>query len=553
MLKELKIENLAIIDKLDLEFKEGFISLTGETGAGKSIILSGINLLIGDKGSVDMIRDGAESLLAQGVFEITDSQVEELKNLGIDIDDNEVIVRRSLERNGKGKASINNLRVPMSSLKDIMSELVDIVGQHSHQMLLQKSNHIRLLDKFLREDGVDLKREIERSYFKYHKISEEIKNLESSKKEVEGKKELYEFQLSEIAEISPKIDEDTALEEEYKKLFNSGKIKEKLENAGVLLKNGEINALNFIYNSRKGIELLAKYGDEFQELSERLEKVYYELEDIVDVISDIDDGIDSDSNKLEAVILRLDKINKLKLKYGSSITEILKYRDKINLKLKELDESGFEIESLVKEKDKIYKEYMEKAAKLTEVRKKIAVDIEKKLQEELFLLNMKEAKLFVKFEELKHMSGTGMDSVEFYISTNLGQEPKQLTKIASGGEISRIMLGLKVIFSKVDNLAMILFDEIDSGVGGETVKKIGDKLSEIGENSQVICITHSPAIAAKSEQQFYIEKHVVDGRTVSSVVELNKEERVKEIARMLAGENASQSVLEHAKELLNAK
>lgn len=320
-----------------------------------------------------------------------------------------------------------------------------------------------------------------------------------------------------------------------------------------MLKNGEINALNFIYNSRKGIELLAKYGDEFQELSERLEKVYYELEDIVDVISDIDDGIDSDSNKLEAVILRLDKINKLKLKYGSSITEILEYRDKINLKLKELDESGFEIESLVKEKDKIYKEYMEKAAKLTEVRKKIAVDIEKKLQEELFLLNMKEAKLFVKFEELKHMSGTGMDSVEFYISTNLGQEPKQLTKIASGGEISRIMLGLKVIFSKVDNLAMILFDEIDSGVGGETVKKIGDKLSEIGENSQVICITHSPAIAAKSEQQFYIEKHVVDGRTVSSVVELNKEERVKEIARMLAGENASQSVLEHAKELLNAK
>lgn len=553
MLKELKIENLAIIDKLDLEFKEGFISLTGETGAGKSIILSGINLLIGDKGSVEMIRDGAETLLAQGVFEITDSQVEELKNLGIDIDDNEVIVRRSLERNGKGKASINNLRVPMSSLKDIMSELVDIVGQHSHQMLLQKSNHIRLLDKFLREDGVQLKKEIENNYIKYHKISEEIKNIESNKKEVEGKKELYEFQLSEIAEIAPKIDEDTTLEEEYKKLFNSGKIKEKLENASVLLKNGEINALNFINNSRKGIELLGKYGDEFQELSERLEKVYYELEDIVDVISDIDDGIDSDNNKLETVILRLDKINKLKLKYGSSITEILEYRDKINLKLKELDESGFEIEALVKEKDKIYKEYMGKAIKLTEVRKKIAIDIEKKLQEELFLLNMKEAKLVVKFEELKHMSATGMDSVEFYISTNLGQEPKQLAKIASGGEISRIMLGLKVIFSKVDNLAMILFDEIDSGVGGETVKKIGDKLSEIGENSQVICITHSPAIAAKSEQQFFIEKHVVNGRTVSSVVELNKEERVNEIARMLAGENASQSVLEHAKELLNAK
>ncbi|MGL5054235.1 MAG: DNA repair protein RecN [Fusobacteriaceae bacterium] len=553
MLKELKIENLAIIDKLDLEFKEGFISLTGETGAGKSIILSGINLLIGDKGSVDMIRDGAESLLAQGVFEITDEQVKELKNLGIDIDDNEVIVRRSLDRNGKGKASINNLRVPMSSLKDIMSALVDIVGQHSHQMLLQKSNHIRLLDKFLRADGVELKKEIETKYYKYHKISEEIKHIESNKKEISDKKELYEFQLSEINEIAPKMGEDTSLEDEYKKLFNAGKIKEKIENASIFLKNGEINALNFINNSRKGIELLSKYGSEFQEISERLEKVYYELEDIVDVISDIDEGIDSDNNHLEVVITRLDKINKLKLKYGSSISEILEYKEKIDLKLKEFDESGFEVESLIKEQTRIYNEYMEKAKKLTDIRKNVAKDIEKKLQEELFLLNMKEAKLMIKFEELKHMTGSGMDSVEFYISTNLGQEPKQLVKIASGGEISRIMLALKVIFSKVDNLAMILFDEIDSGVGGETVKKIGDKLREIGENSQLICITHSPAIAAKSQQQFYIEKFVLDGKTVSSVVELDKESRIKEIARMLAGENASQSVMEHAKELLNAK
>lgn len=553
MLKELKIENLAIIDKLDLEFKEGFISLTGETGAGKSIILSGINLLIGDKGSVDMIRDGADSLLAQGVFEITDDQVRELKNLGIDIDDNEVIVRRSLDRSGKGKASINNLRVPMSSLKDIMSALVDIVGQHSHQMLLQKSNHIRLLDKFLRADGVELKKEIESKYHKYHKISEEIKHIESNKKEISDKKELYEFQLSEINEIAPKLNEDTSLEDEYKKLFNAGKIKEKIENASIFLKNGEINALNFINNSRKGIELLSKYGSEFEEISERLEKVYYELEDIVDVISDIDEGIDSDSNQLEVVITRLDKINKLKLKYGSSISEILEYKEKIDLKLKEFDESGFEVESLIKEQTRIYNEYMGKAKKLTEIRRSVAKDIEKKLQEELFLLNMKEAKLMIKFEELKHMTGSGMDSAEFYISTNLGQEPKQLVKIASGGEISRIMLALKVIFSKVDNLAMILFDEIDSGVGGETVKKIGDKLREIGENSQLICITHSPAIAAKSEQQFYIEKFILDGRTVSSVVELDKESRIKEIARMLAGENASQSVLEHAKELLNAK
>lgn len=553
MLRELKIENLAIIDRLDLEFQEGFISLTGETGAGKSIILSGINLLIGEKGSVDMIRDGAEVLLAQGVFDITDDQMEELKKMGIDIEDNEVIVRRTLDRFGKGKASINNLRVPMSSLKDIMSQLVDIVGQHSHQMLLQKSNHIRLLDKFLKGSDKELKLSVEDFYHKFLEVDEKIESIEEKRKESEIKRELYEFQIKEIEEVSPKEDEDLNLEEEYKKLFNAGKIKERLENSRILLRDGELNAINFINNSKKTIDTLIKYGGEFEGLSERLEKLYYELGDITDEIDDIDNDIEADSIKLEQVITRLDKINRLKLKYGSSVREILDYKTDIDERLKILEEGSYELETLVKKKEELYTSYMEKALALRERRVEIAKQIENMLKDELKLLNMKEANLVIKFDMLKNIGVSGVDSVEFYISTNYGQEPKPLIKIASGGEISRIMLGLKVIFSKVDNLAMILFDEIDSGVGGETVKKIGDKLQEIGENSQVICITHSPAIAAKSQQQFYIEKNIIEDKTVSCVKELDEIGRVKEIARMLAGDNASDFVLNHAKELLDVK
>ncbi len=553
MLKELKIENLAIIDKLDLEFENGLITLTGETGAGKSIIMEGINLLIGEKASVDMIRDGSDTLLAQGVFEITEDQSLELETQGIELEGNEVIVRRSLDRNGRGKAFVNGIRVPMGNLKGIMSTLVDIVGQHSHQMLLTKSNHIKLLDKFLGEKGKLIKLELSNYHEKYVIITNKINEIENLKKEISEKREFYEFQLEEIIRINPVIGEDIKLEDEYKKLFNAGKIKEKLQNSEELLKEGELNALNFIYNSKKSLELLCKYGLEFKDVFERLEKIYYELEDITDSINSINNEIEADDNKLEKVILRLDEINKLKLKYGSSIEKILEHRDKMNFQLNTLEENNFELKSLIKEKEKIKEEYYIKAEELTNLRKLKGNEIEKNLKSELAFLSMKEAEFTISYEKIKGITANGVDSVEFFISTNLGQVAKPLWKIASGGEVSRIMLALKVIFSKVDNIAMLLFDEIDSGVGGETVKKIADKLKEIGENSQVICITHSPVIASKSKQQFYIEKKNIDGKTISSVKVLDEDERIIEIARMLAGNDASEAVINHAKELLNVK
>lgn len=554
MLRELKIENLAIIDELDLEFGDGLIVLTGETGAGKSIILSGINLLIGEKASVDMIRDGEDHLLAQGVFEINEEQAEELSaRFGIDVEDNEVIVRRYFDRNSRGKVYVNGVRVSLTNLKEIMGTLVDIVGQHSHQMLLNKNNHVRLLDKFLGEEGKELRGNINRVYLKYKEVSNKIDEIEKNRQEAIEKREFYEFQLNEINRVAPEVDEDNRLEEEYKKLFNAGKIKDKILDSNIQLRDGEVNALHFINNSRRNIESLCKYGEEFEEILEKLEKVYYELEDCIDMLDTADRDIDIDENRLQKVIERLDLINKMKSKYGATIEEIIEFRDNIAEKINLLEENSFEVKKLLKEKKEAEEEYWKLALELRELRLKKALEIEKLLEQELQFLKMGDARFHIVVDKNEHMGNNGSDSIEFLISTNIGQGMKPLWKIASGGEVSRIMLALKVIFSRVDNIPILIFDEIDTGVGGETVRKIADKLREIGDHAQVVSITHSPAIAARAHEQFYIKKETVNNKTSTTVKKLDAKGRVVEIARMLAGENVTEAVLQHAEELLNEK
>ena len=551
MLKELQIENLAIIEKLDLEFGDGLITLTGETGAGKSIILSGINLLIGEKANIEMLRDGEKQLLAQGVFSVNKEQEKELEELGIEAEDGEVIVRRTMDSKGKGKAFVNNMRVPVSGLKEIMGTLVDIVGQHSHQMLLNKENHIKLLDKFTEDETKEIRKKLELSLDDFIRLDRKIERIDEEKKELREKKEFYEFQLDEIDKVNLKKDEDEFLESEYKKLFNAGKIKEKLSISENVLKNGELNALSIIYSCKKNIESIADYGEEFQETLERLERVYYDLEDCVSSMESLNEEIEVDEGRLEEVISRLDVIGKLKNKYGTTIDEILNYRNDIEKKLKNLDESNFQVKRLVKEREEARKSYWKYAEELRNIRKECIRKIEEKLGEELKYLNMKDAKFEILLEEKETMSKNGSDNIEFFISTNAGQKPKPLQKIASGGEVSRIMLALKVIFSHVDNIPILIFDEIDTGVGGETVRKIAGKLKEIGKNAQVICITHSPAIAARASEQFYIEKKTENNKTSTTVRKLDDDGRLHEIARMLAGENVSEAVIEHARELLS--
>lgn len=551
MLRELKIENLAIIDELDIEFDKGFIVLTGETGAGKSIILSGINLLIGEKASVDMIRDGEENLVAQGVFDVDEEQKKALEAMGIDIDGEEIIIRRSYSRSGKARAFVNNVRISLTDLKEIASTLVDIVGQHSHQMLLNKNNHIKLLDSFLNKDEKDLKENLVNLLSQYREIDIKIENIEKERKETLEKKEFYEYQLEEIEKLKLKDGEDELLEAEYKRVFNAEKIREKVYESLEYLKDDEDSALSLITNSIRNIEYLGKYDERYIELAKRMENAYYELEDCANEIENISKGIDVTESDLDKIAGRMNILKRIKEKYKRTLPELIAYREYLKEKLSDIDSGDFKTKELKKELNKIKTEYDKIAEKMTNSRKEIAIKIENELLNELKFLNMEDAKLKVQINKLEKMTNDGYDEVEFFISTNVGQDLKPLNKIASGGEVSRVMLALKVIFSKVDNIPILIFDEIDTGIGGETVRKIALKLKEIGENTQIISITHSPVIASKASQQFYIEKYVENSKTISRVKKLSAEERIKEIGRMLVGEKINNEVLEIANKMLN--
>ena len=551
MLRELKIENLAIIDELDIEFEKGFIVLTGETGAGKSIILSGINLLIGEKASVDMIRDGEENLVAQGVFDIDEEQKKKLEAMGIDTDGDEIIIRRYYNRNGKARAFVNNVRITLADLKEIASTLVDIVGQHSHQMLLNRNNHIKLLDSFLFKEDKDIKEKLSTLLSQHREIKSKIEKIESDKKETLEKKEFYEYQLEEIEKLKLKDGEDEILEAEYKKVFNAEKIREKVYESLEYLKYDDDSALGFILESIKNIEYLGKYDERYLELAKRMESAYYELEDCVGEIEDISKNIEVTESDLDKIAGRMNTLKRIKEKYKRTLAELIEYREDLKEKLSDMNSGDFKTRELQKELDKIKAEYDKLAEKLSKARKEIALKIEDELLNELKFLNMEDAKLKVQINKVDRMTNDGYDEIEFFISTNVGQELKPLNKIASGGEVSRVMLALKVIFSKVDNIPILIFDEIDTGIGGETVRKIALKLKEIGENTQIISITHSPVIASKASQQFYIEKYVENSKTISRVKKLSANERIKEIGRMLVGEKINDEVLEIANKMLN--
>ena len=551
MLRELKIGNLAIIDELDIEFDKGFIVLTGETGAGKSIILSGINLLIGEKASVDMIRDGEENLVAQGVFDVDEEQKKKLEAMGVDIDGDEIIIRRSYSRSGKARAFVNNVRITLADLKEIASTLVDIVGQHSHQMLLNKNNHIKLLDSFLNKDEKDLKENLTNLLSQYREVNTKIEEIEREKKETLEKKEFYEYQLEEIEKLKLKDGEDEILEAEYKRVFNAEKIREKVYESLEYLKDDDDSALSLITNSIRNIEYLGKYDERYTELAKRMENAYYELEDCTNEIEDISKGIDVSESDLDKIAGRMNTLKRIREKYKRTLPELIAYREDLKEKLADIDSGDFKTRELKQELAKVKSEYDKLAEKLSNSRKEIAVKIENELLNELKFLNMEDAKLKVQINKLERMTNDGYDEVEFFISTNVGQDLKPLNKIASGGEVSRVMLALKVIFSKVDNIPILIFDEIDTGIGGETVRKIALKLKEIGDNTQIISITHSAVIASKASQQFYIEKYVENSKTISRVKKLSAEERIKEIGRMLVGEKINNEVLEIANKMLN--
>ena len=550
MLRELRLNNLAIIKNLDLEFNEGLISLTGETGAGKSIILDGISLLIGERSNLEMIRTGEDSLFAEGVFDLSEVQKEKLNKLGFEIEDDELIISRYFYRNSKSKITVNGMRMTVSKLKELMRNVLDLVGQHEHQYLLNKNYHLGLLDRFLDKNGQELAKEIRNNVSSLKMINKKIEEIETEKFRIMEKKDILEFQSNEIASLGLKENEDNELEEEYKILFNAGKISEKLENSIQRLKEGEYSVINSLGKIKKNLEQLSDISETYSELKEKIENIIYEVDDIGYSLEDMVENVESDDVRLEKVISRIDEINKLKLKYGSTIEEILAFREENEKKLSLIKFENNELEVLKKEKEEKAKLYFENSQKLREIRKKVAEKLEKTINVQLKDLNMANSKFKVAFSEKTVISSKGMDDVEFMMVTNLGENYKPLAKIASGGEISRIMLALKTVFSSVDNISVLIFDEIDTGISGETVRKVAEKLKELSGTVQVICVTHSPQIAGKSNQQFFIKKEIENNVTETKVRELNTDERIREIARIISGDNITETSIEHAKEIM---
>ena len=392
MLRELRLNNLAIIKNLDLEFNEGLISLTGETGAGKSIILDGISLLIGERNQLEMIRTGEENLFAEGVFNLSENQKERLNELGFDIEDDELIISRYFDRNSKSKITVNGMRITLSKLKELMENIIDLVGQHEHQYLLNKNFHLNLLDRFLDKNGKELQKKIKNNVLEIKKLNKKIEEIETEKLKVLEKKDIFEFQFNEINELKLKENEDDELEEEYKILFNAGKIGEKLEDSIQKLKESEYSVINLLGKVKKNLEQLSNISESYTELREKIEALIYDLEEISYLIDDYREDIEIDDVRLEKVIERIEQINKLKFKYGATIKEINEYKIDIENKLSLIKFENEELDNLKKEKKEKTLEYFKLSEELREFRKTIGRELESIINDQFKDLNMENAK-----------------------------------------------------------------------------------------------------------------------------------------------------------------
>ena len=533
MLKGLRIENLAIIDELDINLNKGLTVLTGETGAGKSIILDAISMIIGEKSRKEMIGKNSDNVYIEAEFLLNKNQVLKLDEIGYELDE-ELIISRDFDYDSN-KVRVNGRRFNLSGLKDISSNILDIVGQHEHQYLLNSNNHIDLLDKFLDTSSFELKKELKKIIQEINVVNKEIEDIEKDKIDVLSKKELYNLIIKEIDNLKLKEDEEIELEQEYKLLFNSGIISEKLKYIVSTLSSYELKGV------RRELEKISEYGEEFNELYSRFDNIYEEYIDILSELEHKFNNIQNDDTKLDKVSLKLEKIRKIKVKYGKSIPELLIYSKELKDKLKLIDFSSEILNEKIKNRDKLLYTYKEYSLKLSNMRKDKANYLKKLVSDELIELNMKNVIFDIEFKENEKLNLNGKDIVRFLISTNKGESLKDLSKIASGGEISRIMLALKIVFSKVDNISCLIFDEIDTGISGETVIKIAEKLKQLSKNVQIICVTHSPQIAAKADNHYYIYKEVKNDRTNTKIKYLNSDERVNEIARILSGDNITEA------------
>ena len=553
MLLEISIKNFAIIEAISLNFEKGMTVLTGETGAGKSIIIDAMNMMLGARATTDVIRHGAPKAEIEGLFSIENSlPLQEIfDEQGIDLGD-EIIIRREILQNGRSVSRVNGQMVNLSVLRSIGQYLVDIHGQHDQEELMRPQLHIQMLDGFGDADFLELKKVYQTNFDAYRNMRKQLLEVKKNQEEHKARIEMLEFQMAEIESASLQPGEDLKLNQERDKLLNHKNIADTLTNAYTMLDNEEFSSLVNVRSAMNDMESLEEYDVEYREISTSLSESYYVLEDVTKRLEDIIEDLDFDGNRLMQIESRLDLIHAITRKYGGNVDDVLLYFAKITEEYNLLTGNHLSSDDMEAELKQLEVSLVDLASKLASARHNLAQQLEIEIQQELKDLYMDKARFQVQFTKGK-FSREGNESVEFYISTNPGEDFKPLVKVASGGELSRLMLAIKSAFSRKEGKTSIVFDEVDTGVSGRVAQAIAQKIHKIGQHGQVLAISHLPQVIAIADYQFFIEKISNEHSTVSTVRLLTVDERVEEVAKMLAGENVTEAALSQARELLQSK
>lgn len=550
MLLEISIKNFAIIEEISLTFENGMTVLTGETGAGKSIIIDAMNLMLGARASLDVIRHGANKAEIEGLFSVGENPAltQILEENGIDVTE-ELIIRRDILQNGRSIGRINGQMVNLTTLRAVGQYLVDIHGQHDQEELMKPNMHIRMLDEFGNEQFADVKKHYQELFESYRQLRKRVVTKQKNEQEHKARIEMLEFQIAEIEAAALKAGEDQALNQKRDKLLNHKNIADTLTNAYIMLDDEEFSSLSNIRSAMNDLMTLEEFDADYKEMSANVSEAYYILEEVTKHLGDVIDDLDFDAGSLQQIEARLEVIYSITRKYGGSVDDVLEYYDNITKEYNLLtgnDESSDDMEKALK---RLEKELIVAAEELSQERHALAKDLEAEIKQELADLYMEKADFQVQFTKGK-FNRDGNEAVEFYISTNPGEGFKPLVKVASGGEISRLMLAIKSAFSRKEDKTSIVFDEVDTGVSGRVAQAIAQKIYKIGSNGQVLAISHLPQVIAIADYQFFIEKRSDENTTVSTVRLLTEEERVEEIAKMLAGSDITEMAREQARELL---
>lgn len=550
MLLEISIKNFAIIEEIALSFDNGMTILTGETGAGKSIIIDAMNMMLGSRANMEVVRHGAKKAEIEGFFSIARQPqlVAILEENGIEVGD-ELIIRREIFQNGRSVSRVNGQMVNLSVLKSIGYFLVDIHGQHDQEELMKPQYHIHMLDAFGDENFWSEKKAYQEIFDKYRQLRQKVLQKQKNEQEHKARIEMLEFQIAELETAALVSGEDEKLQHQRDKLLNHKQIADTLTNAHAMLDNEDFSSLANIRSAMNDMQSLEEFDLEYKEMSDSLSESYYILEDVTKRLGDILDGLDFDAGLLSQIESRLDVINSITRKYGGTVDDVLEYFENISKEYQLLTGSENGSDDLEGQLKKLEKELVVAANHLKEARQNLAHQLEQDIKHELNDLYMEKANFKVQFSKGK-FNREGNEQIEFYISTNPGEGFKPLVKVASGGELSRLMLALKTVFSRREDKTSIVFDEVDTGVSGRVAQAIAQKIHRIGSNGQVLAISHSPQVIAIADYQFFIEKKSDETSTVSTVRLLSHEERVEEIAKMLAGQNLTEAARIQARELL---